>query len=225
MAGHKLEKGDVVDFVKSATWKTAAHTFGNFHNTIIGLLVHAWINPKKRPVDRKERWVLEGAPALVNHKGHQCYSDGIFVSDTSPVGILEVEGLHPLGYESKGERHPGACDKMCDYLSANPGWFGLCVFYPVYPRGPKAKKELRFIKDRENKRAKADILDKGKRVQNKKDGVLMIVFIEKEWQGETPDPNIGLRAQGAGYGRGIVTEIRGHLIAGKTHREEYRLWP
>ncbi len=215
MAGRKLEKGDVVDFVRSAAWKSAAHTFGNFHNTIIGLLVHAWINARKRAADRKKRWVLEGAPALVNHKGRQCYSDGIFVSDYEPVGIMEVEGLHPLS----------ACDKMCEYLSSNPDWFGLCVFYPVYPRGRKAKRGLHFIKDCENDWARAEILKKGEAIRSATGGMLMMVFVEKEWQGEALDPNIGLRAQRAGYGRGRVTEISGHLIAGGARPELYRLWP
>lgn len=217
MASHIVERKDLVDFVRSAAWKTAAHTFGNFHNTIIGLLVHAWINPKKRAGDRKERWVLEGAPSL-DKKAPRRYSDGIFVSGTSPVGIMEVEGLHALGI----------CTKMRKYLRPDHAWFGLCVFYPLYPRGRKPNRRLRFMSGRDEGTAQDDIakiLKEGEAVHKVTRAPMVMVFIEKEWQESTPDPNIGLRIEGSGYGRGRVTRIRGYLIAGKTHREEYRLWP
>lgn len=209
MAGQRVGQWNAADFIRSVRWETAARTFGNSHNTLIGLIVDAWIT-----ADSERHWALEAAPALGKHQGHRHHSDAIFVCDTSPVGILEVEGLHPCH----------ACDKLSWYITAYPEMFGLCVFYPIYPRGRAGGKELRFIADRDNEDAKAAILEKGKAIRRKTGRVLMMVFVEKEWQAEALDPDIDLRAQGAGYARGRGSRVLGYLITANDVPKEETLW-
>jgi len=228
MAGHKVVKAkELLKFVKSVNWETAARTFGNSHCTLIGLLVDAWI---KADCDR--HWALEGAPAL--EKGSKTLSDGIFVRDNDPVGILEVEGRYPL--KSKRQKRQSACEKISNYLRGNPSLFGLCVFYPIYPRGRKGEEQLYFI-HRENRDEKYEyktqidrIRKEVSRIGETTDSLLMAVFVEKEYQSNDDDlvPNIELRRtarNGKGYGRGKVRRIFADLIEGNVvRRKDVPLW-
>jgi len=216
MAGHKVKADELLKFVKSVNWETAARTFGNSHNTLIGLLVDAWIRfaPK-----RKAHYVLEAPPSLEENEKRKekarRLSDVILVHDVRPVGIVEVEGLDPFK----------ACKKMARYLKMRKPTrflFGLCVFYACRPRGGKGqKKELYWLKVKDAKDKDTGLGNIKKKAQGiSTDKPLMLIFVDKEYESDPLDPNIHLRKAGAQYGRGKVNHVFGYIIVrGKSGSE------
>ena len=218
MASDRHVKSMVIDLARNINWETAARTFGNSHNSLIGLVVDAWIG-----VAPKARYVLEAPPALKENKKRKenarRHSDVILVHGVLPVGIVEVEGLNPCK----------ACEKMAHYLKIRKHRFsfGLCVFYACRPRGKGPKKELHWlkVKDAGDKDAGLrKIKKKAEGISCKTDKPLMLIFVDKEYESDPLDPKIHLRAEGAQYGRGKVNHVFGYMIVRGKSGPEINLW-
>jgi hypothetical protein len=90
----------LLESLKTARWRTAFHTLGNSHNTLVGLVVDWWINAG--PIGG--RWVLEAPPRFVEGRA----GDAILYEGTTPRGAVEVQADY-----NKGE-----CVNKLDHLEA-----------------------------------------------------------------------------------------------------------
>ncbi|MBE3097811.1 MAG: hypothetical protein IMZ44_11890 [Planctomycetes bacterium] len=167
MASDKEVETMMIELANTINWQTAARTFGNFHYTLIGLVVDAWVR-----VAPDRHWVLEAPPALRKEGRHSRYSDAILVRDSCPAGIVEVEGVNPLA----------ACEKMGGYLKEGPSLFGLCLFYAYHPRGQKGHKQFLFVPPNSQDQAVTSIVEKAKDIGRATSGPLVLVFIDKMYQ-------------------------------------------
>lgn len=222
MSGHKVKPEDLVKFAKEVHWQCAARTFGSSHATLIGLLVDSWVR-----LDPNNHWVLEGAPRIAPLRTQ---SDGILAYGNHPVGVMEIEGNHPIEI----------CDKVHKYLDTCRSLsFGLCVFYAVYPRKPDCtsgrsspgdKELFHIIGARYNHEEQRQcILTKVRAIASQTERLLMIVFVEKVHQSRPNDldPEIELRTEDmgrSGYSLGRVCRVQGYLFNSDKEPKRIPLW-
>ncbi len=111
--------------IKNGNWEVAFKTFGNNHNTLIGLIVEWWT------LSYPNRYALE--PGISYRQGvkgaGRC--DAILVENHTPKGIVEVQGVRT--YRKAIERmenyfNPNSRDKIYNKLE-----FGILLVYPTEP--------------------------------------------------------------------------------------------
>lgn len=192
--------------VKTIKWKRAKRFFGNSHASLIGLVSEAWVRRGK------ERFVLEGTPAIDIDGPGRIHPDVLFGEQDCCVGIAEVEGEHPLETLDKFDRY---------FDSYGQTIFGLCVIYPCFLRGQHPQKEWRFINNVAYGEGIQKILDRAKNLsQDNPQNPFMLVLVEKDYH---PDFWLATKQDKSEYYRGQVSRVTGYLYQNGDLLEELTL--
>lgn len=185
---------NLLDDLARVRWDIALRTYGNSHNTLIGLLVEWWIAGEP-----KERWALESGPAFGYRPrgvggGGQC--DAILGAGPTSRGVLEVEG----------SRHAYTIEKIGKYFAAeHPDLasveFGIFLAYAYGPVGKGAARTIPPLPVDDFLTASRAMTAQHPNKQ------LVVLALDKAWEPQ----KVGPRARSEYYG-GRPSRVRGWLV-------------
>ena len=178
-------------------------TYGNFHATLIGLFVKWWVTMSQ------EHSAMDSGPTYKYHKKGEgsIHCDALLFDDGNPVGVLEVEGIHP----------EQALDRICRFLDTEDGYwgplqFGILVVYAYGPTGRGINRQIPDIKSEE--------LEK---LVERKTKPIYLVCVNKHYPGKESrnrDTHARFHSNSSEYYHGQIEKITVAQLTPKTSKTD-----
>src|SRR5688500_6023427 len=174
---------DEFESLQGVPWNVLGRTYGNAHNTMIGLLVQWWVAQ-----GTVANWAMEAPPGCTTSAGERIHCDALLGTAGLVVGAVEVEGL-------KQTRTAGKLGQY--FVSTNEHWAGLrFAILMLYPTGPRAKKAFA--------RASDETIEIVRRTSDEfPERDLILLDVEKKWDAAAA----GIRTAHRNYYRGSVVAV------------------
>jgi len=204
----------LIELATAIEWGVLSKTFGNFHNTVIGMAVADWVR-----MGKGKHFALEAAPSTGDAGRQSLKSDAILTVNSSPEIVLEVEGGHCLKALAKFSLylHPD--------MEGQYGKKGLCILYPYAVRGSSRKGQRHFCFQDGARILEPmdDVFERAQEVSNL--APFMLITIDKTFQSDAQlVPDIELR-HGTDWHHGIVSKVSGYLFEHGHQTQDMVLWP